>query len=81
MVLDEAEALLRQRTSQGGGGGGLSTGVAYMLTRFDRYSGVLVATTNRIEDLDEAFFVDLMIMPLFQFLIEIPEVACGKYAQ
>ena len=56
LVLDEAEALLRQRNSQGGGGGGLSTGVAYMLTRFDRYTGVLVATTNRIEDLDEAFF-------------------------
>ena len=51
----KAEALLRQRNSQAGGGG-MSTGVAYMLTRFDRYSGVLVATTNKIEDLDEAFF-------------------------
>jgi hypothetical protein len=67
LVLDEAEALLRQRTSQGGGGGGLSTGVAYMLTRFDRYTGVLVATTNRIEDLDEAFFRrfdDYAIIPI-----------------
>ena len=67
LVLDEAEALLRQRTSGGGGGGGLSTGVAYMLTRFDRYTGVLVATTNRIEDLDEAFFRrfdDYAIIPI-----------------
>ena len=55
LVLDEAEALLRQRSS-GQGGSGLSTGVAYILTRFDSYNGVLVATTNRIEDLDEAFF-------------------------
>ena len=55
LVLDEAEALLRQRNSNQGGSG-LSTGVAYILTRFDSYNGVLVATTNRIEDLDEAFF-------------------------
>lgn len=66
LVLDEAEALLRQR-SNSSGSGGLSTGVAYMLTRFDRYSGVLVATTNRIEDLDEAFFRrfdDYAVLPI-----------------
>ena len=66
LVLDEAEALLRQRSSNQGGSGG-STGVAYILTRFDRYSGVLVATTNRIEDLDEAFFRrfdDYSVLPI-----------------
>lgn len=66
LVLDEAESLLRQRSS-GQSGGGSGTGVAYMLTRLDRYSGVLVATTNRIEDLDEAFFRrfdDYVILPI-----------------
>jgi hypothetical protein len=66
LVLDEAEAILRQR-SNSQGGSGLSTGVAYMLTRFDRYQGVLVATTNRIEDLDEAFFRrfdDYAVLPI-----------------
>lgn len=68
LVLDEAEALLRQRTSNGqGGGSGLSTGVAYILTRFDSYTGILVATTNRMEDLDEAFFRrfdDFAVLPI-----------------
>ncbi len=67
LVLDEAESLLRQRNSGAGGGGGMGTGVAYMLTRLDRYSGVLVATTNRIEDLDEAFFRrfdDYVVLPI-----------------
>ncbi|MFT4977366.1 MAG: hypothetical protein ACI8S6_003271 [Myxococcota bacterium] len=66
LVLDEAESLLRQRSS-GQSGGGAGTGVAYMLTRLDRYTGVLVATTNRIEDLDEAFFRrfdDYVILPI-----------------
>ena len=66
LVLDEAESLLRQRNS-GQTGGGSGTGVAYMLTRLDRYSGVLVATTNRIEDLDEAFFRrfdDYVVLPI-----------------
>jgi SpoVK/Ycf46/Vps4 family AAA+-type ATPase len=66
LVLDEAESLLRQRSS-GQSGGGSGTGVAYMLTRLDRYSGVLVATTNRIEDLDEAFFRrfdDYVVLPI-----------------
>ena len=67
LVLDEAEALLRQRNNNSNSGGGLSTGVAYMLTRFDRYQGILVATTNRIEDLDEAFFRrfdDYAVLPI-----------------
>lgn len=69
LVLDEAEALLRQRDSsgQGGGLGALSTGVAYLLTRLDRYTGVLVATTNRSRDLDEAFFRrfdDFIVLPI-----------------
>lgn len=69
LVLDEAEALLRQRDSGGGGGGlgALSTGVAYLLTRLDRYTGVLVATTNRSRDLDEAFFRrfdDFIVLPI-----------------
>ena len=55
LVLDETEALLRQRNSQAGGGG-MSTGVAYMLTRFDRYSGVLVATTNKLRILMRLFW-------------------------
>jgi len=66
LVLDEAESLLRQRNS-GAGGGGMGTGVAYMLTRLDLYQGVLVATTNRIEDLDEAFFRrfdDYVVLPI-----------------
>lgn len=65
LVLDEAESLLRQRSS--GQSGGSGTGVAYMLTRLDRYTGVLVATTNRIEDLDEAFFRrfdDYVVLPI-----------------
>ena len=53
LALDEAEALMRQR---GGESGALSTGVAYLLTRLERFSGILVATTNRAQDLDEAFF-------------------------
>jgi len=85
LVLDEAESLLRQRNSGAGGGGGMGTGVAYMLTRLDRYSGVLVATTNRIEDLDEAFFRrfdDYVVLPipdrptrrfLWQKMLEISE--------
>lgn len=69
LVLDEAESLLRQRgEGKGGGGlGALSTGVAYLLTRLDRYTGVLVATTNRTRDLDEAFFRrfdDFVILPI-----------------
>ncbi|MFT5681041.1 MAG: AAA+ superfamily predicted ATPase [Myxococcota bacterium] len=68
LVLDEAESILRQRSSgAGGGGGGMGTGVAYMLTRLDSYAGVLVATTNRIEDLDEAFFRrfdDYVVLPI-----------------
>jgi|GEM_PF-2659636 len=67
LVLDEAEAILRQRSNNNSSGGGLSTGVAYMLTRFDSYQGVLVATTNRIEDLDEAFFRrfdDYAVLPI-----------------
>ncbi len=69
LVLDEAESLLRQRDSGGGGGGlgALSTGVAYLLTRLDRYTGVLVATTNRSRDLDEAFFRrfdDFIVLPI-----------------
>ena len=38
-----------------------------MRTRFDRYKGVLGATTNRIEDLDEAFFRrfdDYAVLPI-----------------
>lgn len=69
LVLDEAEALLRQRDSGKGGGGmgALSTGVAYLLTRLDSYTGVLVATTNRTKDLDEAFFRrfdDFVVLPI-----------------
>lgn len=66
LVLDEAESLLKQRSS-GNSGGGSGTGVAYMLTRLDRYTGVLVATTNRIEDLDDAFFRrfdDFVVLPI-----------------
>lgn len=55
LALDEAEALMRQRGGEGGSGA-LSTGVAYLLTRLERFEGVLVATTNRAQDLDEAFF-------------------------
>jgi SpoVK/Ycf46/Vps4 family AAA+-type ATPase len=69
LVLDEAESLLRQRggDGKGGGMGALSTGVAYLLTRLDSYTGVLVATTNRTRDLDEAFFRrfdDFVILPI-----------------
>ncbi len=69
LVLDEAESLLRQRGGDGKGGGlgALSTGVAYLLTRLDSYTGVLVATTNRTRDLDEAFFRrfdDFVILPI-----------------
>lgn len=56
LVLDEADALLRQRDSRSGGGLALSTAVGYLLTRLDRFSGVLVATTNRVRDIEEAFF-------------------------
>lgn len=67
VVLDEAESLLRQRESGASGGHALATGVAYLLTRLDRFSGVLVATTNRTKDLDEAFFRrfdDFIVLPV-----------------
>jgi len=67
LVLDEAESLLRQRESGSQGNHALATGVAYLLTRLERFSGVLVATTNRTKDLDEAFFRrfdDYIILPL-----------------
>lgn len=71
LVLDEAEALFRQRNSGGSGGGGGSsamlTAVAYLLTRLDRYAGVLVATTNRTQDIDDALFRrfdDFIILPV-----------------
>ena len=67
LVLDEAEALFRQRDTGQSGAGALATGVAYLLTRLDRFSGVLVATTNRIRDMDEAFFRrfdDFVVLPI-----------------
>ncbi len=68
LVLDEADSLFRQRESSSqGGGGGLATCVAYLLSRLDDFSGVLVATTNRAEDLDEAFFRrfdDYLVLPM-----------------
>lgn len=67
LVLDEAEALFRQRDQKHGGGGALATGVAYLLTRLDRFSGVLIATTNRSRDMDEAFFRrfdDFLVLPI-----------------
>lgn len=68
LVLDEAEALFRQR--KGGGSGGsdaLMTAVAFLLTRLDTFEGVLVATTNRTQDLDDAFFRrfdDFIVLPM-----------------
>lgn len=69
LVLDEAEALFRQRNSGGSSGGGnaLLTAVAYLLTRLDRFDGVLVATTNRTQDIDDALyrrFDDFIILPV-----------------
>ncbi|MFH1467671.1 MAG: ATP-binding protein [Pseudomonadota bacterium] len=67
LLLDEAEALFRQRDSGSGGGSALSTGVAYLLTRLDRFEGLLVATTNRSRDIDEAFFRrfdDYLVLPI-----------------
>jgi hypothetical protein len=71
LVLDEAEALFRQRNSGGGGGANaLLTAVAYLLTRLDRFEGVLVATTNRTQDIDDALyrrFDDFIILPVPDF--------------
>ncbi len=68
LVLDEAEALFRQRNSGGNSGGNaLLTAVAYLLTRLDRFEGVLVATTNRTQDIDDALyrrFDDFIILPV-----------------
>lgn len=69
LVLDEAEALFRQRQSGGSGGGSnaMLTAVAYLLTRLDRFEGVLVATTNRTQDIDDALFRrfdDYIILPV-----------------
>jgi hypothetical protein len=68
LVLDEAEALFRQRQSGGGSGGNaMLTAVAYLLTRLDRFEGVLVATTNRTQDIDDALyrrFDDFIILPV-----------------
>lgn len=68
LVLDEAEALFRQRNSGGSSGGNaLLTAVAYLLTRLDRFEGVLVATTNRTQDIDDAMyrrFDDFIILPV-----------------
>jgi len=73
LLLDEAESLFQQRKGDegggggGGGGGAMQTIVAFLLTRLERYSGILVATTNRVKDLDEAFFRrfdDFIVVPL-----------------
>lgn len=67
LVLDEADALLRQRDSRQGGGLALSTAVGYLLSRLDRYRGALIATTNRLKDIEEAFFRrfdDLISLPV-----------------
>ncbi len=67
LVLDEAESLFRQRDSGPGGRDGMGTVVAYLLARLDRFDGVLVATTNRTQDLDEAFFRrfdDFVVLPI-----------------
>jgi hypothetical protein len=68
LVLDEAEALFRQRNSGGSSGANaMLTAVAYLLTRLDRFEGVLVATTNRTQDIDDALyrrFDDFIILPV-----------------
>lgn len=68
LVLDEAEALFRQRQSGGSSGSNaMLTAVAYLLTRLDRFVGVLVATTNRTQDIDDALFRrfdDFIILPI-----------------
>jgi SpoVK/Ycf46/Vps4 family AAA+-type ATPase len=67
LVLDEADSLFRQRDSSGSGRDGLVTVVSYLLARLDRYVGLLVATTNRTRDLDEAFFRrfdDFIVLPV-----------------
>jgi hypothetical protein len=68
LVLDEAEALFRQRQSGGSSGSNaMLTAVAYLLTRLDRFEGVLVATTNRTQDIDDALFRrfdDYIILPV-----------------
>jgi AAA+ superfamily predicted ATPase len=41
--------------------------VAYLLTRLDAFRGVLIGTTNRVRELDEAFFRrfdDYIVMPV-----------------
>jgi SpoVK/Ycf46/Vps4 family AAA+-type ATPase len=67
LVLDEAEALFRQRESSGDGPDGMRTVVSYLLVRLERFEGCLVATTNRTRDLDEAFFRrfdDFIVVPV-----------------
>lgn len=67
LVLDEAEALFRQRESSGEGPDGMRTVVSYLLVRLERFEGCLVATTNRTRDLDEAFFRrfdDYIVVPV-----------------
>ncbi len=67
LVLDEAEALFRQRESSGEGPDGMRTVVSYLLVRLERFEGALVATTNRTRDLDEAFFRrfdDYIVIPV-----------------
>jgi hypothetical protein len=67
LVLDEADSLFRQRDSSGSGRDGLVTVVSYLLARLDRFVGLLVATTNRTRDLDEAFFRrfdDFIVLPV-----------------
>jgi len=67
LLLDEAESLLRQREGGGDRSSGLVTTVAYLLSRIDDYRGLLVATTNRITDFDEAFFRrfdDYVVLPM-----------------
>jgi len=66
LLLDEAESLLRQREG-GERSSGLVTTVAYLLSRIDDYRGLLVATTNRVSDFDEAFyrrFDDYVVLPV-----------------
>lgn len=67
LVLDEAESLFRQRSDGGGGTDAMGTVVSYLLARLDRFDGVLVGTTNRTLDLDDAFFRrfdDFIVLPI-----------------
>ena len=68
LVFDEAEGLFAQRTSEGGSTSRHdSMNVGILLHHMEEFSGIVVAITNRYEQVDTAFH------RRFKFIMEFPK--------